>query len=162
MQLIDTTYLSTYTSVSSQEDAKKLNAAILQAGQFHVEPLIGVDHKATLEGQLEPNQAGSAPWQKLLALVRPFYALATQYDLLLDRLVEVAAKGNMQPEGTAPLEIIKLRREDIQAKMAMLRDQIVAHLAAHPEEFGQPERPAAPTQHSLLILVHTPPVYFGG
>ncbi|MDO7874332.1 hypothetical protein Q5H93_06275 [Hymenobacter sp. ASUV-10] len=162
MELIDTKYLSTYTSVNAQMDAKNANAAIQQAGQFEVEPLIGTERKATLESYLKTGDEMPTAWARLLALVKPYHALAAHYALLLDQLVEVAAKGNLQPDGTAPIEVIKLRREDIQSKLAMQRDRILTHLAANPDEFGAPDCQTAPTQHSPLILVFTPPIYFGG
>jgi hypothetical protein len=157
--LIDSKYLTAHTSVSPQHDARKVNIAIQQAELFYVTPLIGAHRKAILEGGGELLQE----WGQLLLLVKPYHALAAHYELLLDTMVDTVAKGTLQPEDTAPLETVKLRREDLKAKMQVLRDQILAHLAAYPDQFGTAtEKLFAPTQHSSLVLLETPPRYFGG
>lgn len=156
--LIDSKYLSENTSVTKQKDEQKAVAIIRQATAHHLLPIIG----ETLLATLEANASLTPVMMGLRGLCQSYLALATHYEIVLDGVMLSAPAGTLQADNTAPLEAIKLRREDLKGKMSMLRERIISYMAAHPEFGPAPDKPKAARQFTGLILVETPRVQYGG
>ena len=149
--LIDEKYLTENTSVSSNKNAKDIKVAFQLVTLLYVKPLLGQPLY-----ELYENTTSLNPRQKeLLEQVRYYMALKVERELMLN-LLTLSNKGATEEDKAASLEVVKLKRQDVESSAAAMRKGLLAFLEEHATDFPEYYPEVKSVDYSAGIVLDTP------
>lgn len=125
--LIDETYLKEKTTVNIQKDGSKVRVALDNIDYFYVRKLLGVPlHKLFLDSLNGVSGVTLTQTQAhVLDLSQRYCAILTHWDMLADLPVKTVEKGAIEPDGSADLNTIKYRRQELYSKAETVKQDIL-------------------------------------
>ena len=136
MYLIDEKYLSDYTSVSINKNAKDIKVAFQAVTIIHVKPLLGIALYELLETHVASTIELTAKQAQLFDMVKYFMALKVEREMLYN-IISISNKGATEEEKAASVETVTVKRQAVESQAASVKKNILSYLNTNKADFPE-------------------------
>ena len=134
--LIDEKYLSDFTSVSQNKNAKDIRVAFQAVTLIHVKPLLGNPLFDLYHVHVESASVLTDKQAALFDMIKYYMALKVEREMLFN-LVTISNKGATEEDKAASLELVTMKRQSIENRASAIKKNILEYLKIHKSDFPE-------------------------
>ncbi|MBF9237441.1 hypothetical protein I2I05_08525 [Hymenobacter sp. BT683] len=134
--LINDTYLTEFTSVSTTKNAKDIQAAFQSVTVIYVRPLLGIQLYELYEQHLKTNSVLTPKQAELFGYIQYYMALRVEREMMLN-VLKISNHGVTEHEKVASMENIKIMRQDAESRAEAVKKLLLDYLNAHKPDFPE-------------------------